>query len=304
MSYLDLPLFVNATGFTSQDLVKIHVGTVTAKVYPKILPAIAVFERAHAFQVNKTTLTNLQANLCLLFDAFSRQLNVTSTVNSIDSDWKRHFNKHWHDFNNLTILSFHNSAGNEINGTTLPGNSQVLLPIQDENPANCCSQNVRFVCVKCTLDFTSRQHMVRHPTPSILCMSYYFELPQSTHALTSGNGQAYTLMTYAGPEDFHTLSPANVQLQIFAACMQDSLILLKASDFNIPSANTHTFEVGFKIKQKIRQLAWPEICTSTFHESALATPTSPMLPLSIFARPTRIVMVPLSPPLSLHTTRG
>ncbi len=139
MLYLNLPLSVEATGFTPQDLVKIPVGAVMAKVYPKLLPAMAVFERAHAFQVNKTALTNLQANLHLVFDAFGRQLNVTSTVDGIYSDWKHHFNEHWHDFNNLTILPFHNSAGNQINDTTLPGNLQILLPIQNGNLDYCCS---------------------------------------------------------------------------------------------------------------------------------------------------------------------
>ncbi len=185
---------------------------------------MAVFEQAHAFQVNKTALTNLQANLHLVFDAFGGQLNATSTVDSIYSDWKRHFNKHWHNFNNLTVLSFHNSAGNQINNTTLPGIPQVLLPIQDGNLAHCRSQDVRFVWVKYTLDFNLRQHMVRNPIPPILCVSYYFELPQSTCAMISGNGQAYTLVTYAGPKDFRTLSPANIQLQILPACMQDSPI--------------------------------------------------------------------------------
>jgi hypothetical protein len=262
MLYLDLPLSVEATGFTPQDLVEIRVGSVTAKVYPKILSTMAVFEHVHAFQVKKTALTNLQANLRLVFDAFGGQLNATSTVNGIYSDWKCHFNKHWHNFNNLTILSFHNSAGNQIND----GNPQVLLPIQDGNLANCCSQDVRFVHVKSTHDFTSRQHMVRNPTPPILCVSYYFEFPQSTHALTSSNGQAYTLVTYAGPENFRTLSPAYVQLQILAACMQDSPIILKASNFNLSSANTDAFEVGLEIECKIQQLAWPEICASVFHE--------------------------------------
>jgi hypothetical protein len=94
MSYLDLPSSVEATGFTPQDLVEICVGSVMAKVYPKILPTMAVFKWVHAFQVNKTTLTNHQANLRLVFDAFGRQLNATSTVDGIYSDWKPHFNEH------------------------------------------------------------------------------------------------------------------------------------------------------------------------------------------------------------------
>jgi hypothetical protein len=177
MLYLNLPFSIEATGFIPQDFIKICVGTVTAKVYPKILPAMAVFGHAHAFQVNKTALTNLQANLHLVFDAFGGQLNTTSTVDNVYSDWKRFFNEHWHNSNNLTILSFHNSAGNQIRDTTLTGNPQVLLPIHDGNLVNCHSQDVCFVCVKCTLDFTSRQHMVCNPTPLILYVSYYFELP-------------------------------------------------------------------------------------------------------------------------------
>jgi hypothetical protein len=84
--------------------------------------------------------------------------------------------------------------------------------------------------------------------------------------MISGNGQAYTLVTYVNPKDFRTLSPANVQLQILAACMQDSPIFLKASDFNLSSANTNAFEVDLEIERKIQKLAWPEICASIFHE--------------------------------------
>jgi hypothetical protein len=137
MPYLDLPSSDEATGLTPQDLDKIHVGSVMAKVYPKILPTMAVFEQAHNFQVNKTALSNLQADLRLVFDTFGSQLNATSTVNGIYSDCKHHSNKHWHNFNTLTVLSFHNSVGNQINNTTLPGNPQVLLPIQDGNLTNC-----------------------------------------------------------------------------------------------------------------------------------------------------------------------
>jgi hypothetical protein len=92
MLYLDLLLSIEATGFTPQDHVEIRVGLVTAKRYPKILPTMAVFEWVHAFQVNKTALTNLQANLRLVFNAFGGQLNATSTVNGIYCDWKRRFN--------------------------------------------------------------------------------------------------------------------------------------------------------------------------------------------------------------------
>ncbi len=73
-------------------------------------------------------------------------------------------------------------------------------------------------------------------------------------------------MTYAGPDDFRMLSSTEVQLQVLAACMQDSPILLEASDFNLPLANTDAFKIDLKIERKIQQLAWPEICASILHE--------------------------------------
>jgi hypothetical protein len=48
--------------------------------------------------------------------------------------------------------------------------------------------------------------------------------------------------------------------------MQDSPILLKAYDFNLPSVNTGAFKISLKIERKIRQLAWLETCASVFHE--------------------------------------
>jgi hypothetical protein len=53
------------------------------KVYPKILPTLAVFECAYTFQVNKTVLNNLQADISLIIDTFGGKLNVTSTVDGI-----------------------------------------------------------------------------------------------------------------------------------------------------------------------------------------------------------------------------
>jgi hypothetical protein len=54
---------VNAMGFAPLDLVHVHVGRTTVKLYPKIGPAMQIWERAHAYQTNKTALTNLPTDL-------------------------------------------------------------------------------------------------------------------------------------------------------------------------------------------------------------------------------------------------
>ena len=77
-----------------------------------------IWERAHAYQINKTALKNLPTDLKLIIDAFGAQLNASSTTEGIISDFKRHFSDHWMCFQNLTILSFHDSAGDIINDTT------------------------------------------------------------------------------------------------------------------------------------------------------------------------------------------
>jgi hypothetical protein len=135
---------VEAMGFTTLDLVNVNVCRTTVKLYPKVGPRMQIWERAHAYQINKTALTNLPTELKLIIDALGAQLNASSTTEGIISDFKRHFNDHWMCFQNLTILSFHDLAGAIINDTTSPADPQVLLPVQDGNLADCRSQGVRF----------------------------------------------------------------------------------------------------------------------------------------------------------------
>jgi hypothetical protein len=87
----ELPLSVEATGFTPQDLVDVCVETLTIMMYPKITPMMPVFECTHTFQVNKSALDHIQTDLRFVFDTFGNQLNGTSMVDGISSDWKRHF---------------------------------------------------------------------------------------------------------------------------------------------------------------------------------------------------------------------
>jgi hypothetical protein len=152
-------------GLYALDLVDVHVGRKTVKLYPKIRPAMKIWERPYAFQIAKTFLTNLPAELKLIIDAFGTQLKASSTTEGIISDFKRYFYDRWMSFNNLTILSFHDSAGSIINNMTTPANLQILMPVQDGNLANCHSQGVRFVCVQCVMDFASL--VTATPYPSV-----------------------------------------------------------------------------------------------------------------------------------------
>jgi hypothetical protein len=45
-------------GFALLDLVDILVGQSSIKLYPRLMALMPVYKQAHAFQVNKTALTN------------------------------------------------------------------------------------------------------------------------------------------------------------------------------------------------------------------------------------------------------
>ena len=93
----------------------------------------------------------------------------------------RHFNDHWHNFQNLTILSWHNSAGTILTTTTTAANSSILLPMQNGLLADFRQQGVRFVRVQVSVDYS-----YSIPGVSPLRLEFYIKLPQSTNAMTNG----------------------------------------------------------------------------------------------------------------------
>ena len=218
-------------GFAPLDLVDVPVGRMTVKLYPKITPAMPVQERTHAFQVNKATLKDLPTNLQLVIDAFGAQLNVSLTVDGILSDWRQYFNEQWMDFAHLVVYSFHNPQENCIDNTTSASVPQVLLPVQDGYKAQCMKQDVRFVCVKCTLDFGSLITAHPYPVTPILWVSYYIEMPQGIRVMAGGRGASYTLVSFLGVRDLHSLNPNDIKADILTPVLQNGPALLQASDF-------------------------------------------------------------------------
>jgi hypothetical protein len=70
-------------GFAPLDPVKVPVGRMQVKLYPKIVPSMLVHEHSHAFQVNKSALKDLLTDLRLVIDAFGSQLNASLTIEGI-----------------------------------------------------------------------------------------------------------------------------------------------------------------------------------------------------------------------------
>ena len=111
------------------------------------------------------------------------------------------------NFNNLSILSFHTSNGDRIDNTTTAGDAAILLPVLNGNLATCRQQDVRFERVQCTLDFAHLITVDPYPVATILRVSYYIELPQTSRAMTNGVGAAYTLVNFLGKMIFAHCPP-------------------------------------------------------------------------------------------------
>jgi hypothetical protein len=135
-------------GFAPLDLIDISVGQSSIKLNTRLTALMPVYKQAHAFQVNKTALTNARGiEISQILDAFGAQMNSSSTVKGLISAWCQYFQERWMDFAHLAILSFHQSNGNRIDDTTVAGSPKVLLPIIDGPAATCRKPDVKFVRV-------------------------------------------------------------------------------------------------------------------------------------------------------------
>jgi hypothetical protein len=160
------------------------------------------------------------------------------------ADWKCKLSCHWADFACLSILSWHNAAGNPINDTSTAADASILKPVQDGAAADCRSAGVKFVQVQLELDYTNlaTQQGNARPTP-ILRGEYYLQLPPGTANLTNANGQARCLTTFLGVVNLWTLSTSKVKHDLLDVTHQDGPYDLLAPNFNLSSCRTNSLTI-------------------------------------------------------------
>jgi hypothetical protein len=222
-----------------------------------------VFEHAHVFQVVMSALKPLRVNTCLILNAIGTQLNCSAIVDGLMFDWQSLFDSVWYDFRNLSIITFHDSDDAEIKTTTTAGNAAILLPVQDGTKALCCQKDVRVVRVMGNVNFSG---LITIPNygPTVLCIGFYLELPQTTIAMMDGHYIAYNLTTWHGVADLTTLTSNEVCMLILEPCLQDGPIALCPANYNLGNANIDAVTVCETIHAKILCLGFKQICASIF----------------------------------------
>ena len=97
--------------FVHKPLEQVKIYGVSVSLYPVLDSTISAAERADGFHVIKNNL--LAANLTprQLLNAMGQQTGQSAVVDGSIAGYLWHFHDHWRNFRNLTVLSWHNSAG-------------------------------------------------------------------------------------------------------------------------------------------------------------------------------------------------
>ena len=234
--------------FVPCALVPVTVGRSTINLYPIINGNMATQEQAHAFHINKTALLLQFINLHVQLDALGHQLTRSATVKGVINNWLQYFYDRWCNFQALQILSFHNTRGNKVHNTTTMADSSILFPVTD-GTLNTCHKNVKFVRVQLSVNFVDLV-TITNPGPTTLIIEYFIELPQTTHQMTNGAGNAYTLTMFHGAGDLGTLTPEEIKVDILNHTLQDGPVELQAASFGATSARIDSFAIRNEIQEK------------------------------------------------------
>jgi hypothetical protein len=163
-------------------------------------------------------------------------LGLLCCIAGLKCDFLEYFEDHWLDINNLTILSFHTSAGAVLDAS-IPGDINILCPVQNGAVANCRPADVRYVHLECVLDYAD---LAEHAGPNdntILRTVYYLELPQTVAVVLDGhNNNPRNLCTFHGVADLRTLTVQQIQDDILDHVPQDAPIGLAEAPFNVTNA--------------------------------------------------------------------
>ena len=101
MSYHDMK-------FIHKPLVQVKIGGISVSLYPMLDASMLAAERAHGFHVDNNNLLTANLTPRQVLNALGQQTGQGTVVNSKIAGFLLHFKDHCHNFQNLTILSWHN----------------------------------------------------------------------------------------------------------------------------------------------------------------------------------------------------
>jgi hypothetical protein len=200
-----------------RPLESVQINKQTVNLYPVVDLTMKPPKYAHTFQINKTALATPSIDQSAMLDALGNQLNLSAIVDGVLSDWTCHICLNWCNFANLSILSFHDNVGNQVNNTTTENNLDVLLLVID-GPLGSCHKQVCFSQVQLNLDFSSLVSQgVQGVT--VLHVEYYIKLPQGLCDLQNSHNQPNCLATFLGADNLRTFAATDFAQDILTTTL-------------------------------------------------------------------------------------
>jgi len=239
MSHLDVH-------FVHKPLEQVKIHGISVSLYPVLTPTMSAAECAHGFHVIKNNLIAVNLTPRQLLNALGQQTGQSAVVDGAIAGYLWHFQDHWRNFRNLSVLRWHNSAGTIINNTTTAADPAVLLPIQNGPLADCRQQDIMFVKVQVSVDYS---YSIRGVSP--VRLDFYIELPQTSTVMVNGIGGAYTLVTYLGPADLRTLDTVQSAAAILNHAYQSSPGQIVAAVFGSTATTLNQDRAMVDIETKI-----------------------------------------------------
>jgi hypothetical protein len=209
----------------------ISIGRTSVSPYPKVHSTMTDAEKVMVFQHNKTALSSANVDQCTWILTLADRINLMLTTKSSLANWERKLSCHWADFACLSILSWHNEAGNPINDMTMAADASILKPVQDGAAADCRSAGVKFVRVQLELDYTDL-------------------------ATQHGN--------FLGVDNLRALSASEVKRDLLDVTHQDGPYDLLAPNFNLTLCQTNSSTIYGELKLLVVCLALDTIHDTLF----------------------------------------
>ena len=106
-------------------------------------------------------------------------------------------------------------------------------------------------------------------------IEYFIELSQTSHQMTNGARNTYSITTFMETTNHRTLDSNQIQAKILKYTLQDGPIKLQAASFGATSARTDSISIQNEIQGKILRLASSSITQAMFLELCLGYSNQP-----------------------------
>jgi hypothetical protein len=184
-------------------------------------PGQPTHECAHAFHVSMA-LALLPIDTWLIPDALGRSMNCSAVAEGPMGSCSTGITSLIpHGSTLRTFQSCLSTILPDVKSITppLPAAPITLLPVQNGPTAACHQQDVRFVCVTCTVDVAPLITMLKYGMPT-LRVGFCIKLPQTTAVMTNQRSNSnYNLTTWHGAADLSMLTPDQLRMLILEPCL-------------------------------------------------------------------------------------